>query len=537
MRIGKMAFIVAATLAFGCAQALPVIEANIPLGNNTHGIALDVVLVKAYVTNHDDGTVSIIDQHGNVTTIPVGSKPNRIIADVATHLVYLTNSTSPGTVTVINGATDTVVAVIPVGNNPTGIAADFLIGELYVTNNGSNTVSAISTATNSVIATIPVGNSPSDPDSNNLLKKLYVVNSADHTVSAIDELTHAVVKVIAVGLTPIKPAIDAQHAQVYVNNVADKTVSVIDSTTDTVVALVPSGQGQSGGGGASANFVTVSPVYHRAYLPNAVDGTLTIIDTDTNTVTHTVAVGTSPVDTVVDANGGNIYVVNQGSNSVSILDAGTETVIAALAVGGAPKGAATAVGLLFVVKTNGAAPDSLIVATTEDTLPNTSIATEFYHAIFNHYFHTADEIETDLLLDGVFGDDWHRTFEFWRVWTAPSPGRLPVCRFFSTAFGALSSHFYTPYAAECATLQADPAHVWELESPAVYYLALPDDTGTCPAGTVPLYRLYNNGMGGAPNHRYTADRAVRDMMIPLGWTPEGSGPDIVFACIPTLLSG
>jgi hypothetical protein len=64
-----------------------------------------------------------------------------------------------------------------------------------------------------------------------------------------------------------------------------------------------------------------------------------------------------------------------------------------------------------------------------------------------------------------------------------------------------------------------------------------DANGNCPAGTAPLFRVYNNGMGGAPNHRLTGDIITRDLMITLGWSPEGNGPLIIFACTPTLLSG
>ena len=114
-----------------------------------------------------------------------------------------------------------------------------------------------------------------------------------------------------------------------------------------------------------------------------------------------------------------------------------------------------------------------------------------------------------------------------------------MCRFFGTAFGAKSSHFYTPYPGECMQLRTNPAlsSVWQFEGPAVYYLALADASGNCPAGTTPLYRVYNNGMGGAPNHRYTTAPAVRAFMITQGWLPEGNGPDIIFACTSTLLSG
>jgi hypothetical protein len=49
---------------------------------------------------------------------------------------------------------------------------------------------------------------------------------------------------------------------------------------------------------------------------------------------------------------------------------------------------------------------------------------------------------------------------------------------------------------------------------------------------MPLYRLYNNGLSGAPNHRYTIHASVRSQMIAQGWIPEGNGPDGVFACVP-----
>jgi len=56
-------------------------------------------------------------------------------------------------------------------------------------------------------------------------------------------------------------------------------------------------------------------------------------------------------------------------------------------------------------------------------------------------------------------------------------------------------------------------------------MMLPDAAGNCRGGTVPLYRLYNDGKTGAPNHRYTTSLAVRAEMVAQGWIPEGSGND------------
>jgi hypothetical protein len=64
-------------------------------------------------------------------------------------------------------------------------------------------------------------------------------------------------------------------------------------------------------------------------------------------------------------------------------------------------------------------------------------------------------------------------------------------------------------------------------------VAVPDlITGACPAGTQPVYRLYNNGMGAAPNHRYTTSLATRAAMLAQGWVPEGYGADAVIMCAP-----
>jgi hypothetical protein len=179
----------------------------------------------------------------------------------------------------------------------------------------------------------------------------------------------------------------------------------------------------------------------------------------------------------------------------------------------------------------------MTIATTNDSIADTAIATEFYHADFNHYFHTANETETRYLVDGAFGDDWHRTFEFFRVWTTPGPGRLPVSRFFSTQWGTKSSHFYTANAAERAALISGQIPGWQLEADNVYYIMLADANGNCPDGTVPLWRMYNNGMGGAPNHRFSIYQATFLTMVGLGWVGEGQGPNVVYGCVPPLLTG
>jgi hypothetical protein len=65
---------------------------------------------------------------------------------------------------------------------------------------------------------------------------------------------------------------------------------------------------------------------------------------------------------------------------------------------------------------------------------------------------------------------------------------------------------------------------WKLEDDKLFNVMLPDSgDGTCPAGTIAVYRLYNRGMGGAPNHRFVTSLAERQNMISSGWIAEGYG--------------
>jgi len=128
---------------------------------------------------------------------------------------------------------------------------------------------------------------------------------------------------------------------------------------------------------------------------------------------------------------------------------------------------------------------------------------------------------------------WVRTGLRFFGYDAPAAGASPVCRYYRTpGFG--DSHFYSASVSECAAVAANPQQFpgWSLETSNAFYIALPDaTTGACAAGTVPVWRFYNQL---TINHRYTTDRLVRDDLRskPGTWVPEGYGPDSVIMCAP-----
>ena len=175
-------------------------------------------------------------------------------------------------------------------------------------------------------------------------------------------------------------------------------------------------------------------------------------------------------------------------------------------------------------------PGTVTIGTPSPPPDTVGVAVEYFYYLWGFYFVTADPAEIAALDSGAFDNVWGRTGETFHVWrSSTAPGSAPTCRFFSDAFAPRSTHVYTPFPAECELLQANPA--WTYEGIA-FYVTLPDDDGLCPPGTVPLYRAYNNGIGGAPNHRFTIDFATLQQMLAAGWTFEGNGNSHVFACVP-----
>src|SRR5262249_51856504 len=94
-----------------------------------------------------------------VGTIAVGDGPRRVTFSPDGTRAYVTNLNG-NTVSVVNTATNTVVATIPVGTQPIGVAFSPDGTRAYVSNLVSDTVSVIDTTRNTVIETLAGVNGP-----------------------------------------------------------------------------------------------------------------------------------------------------------------------------------------------------------------------------------------------------------------------------------------------------------------------------------------------------------------------------------------
>ena len=193
-------------------------------------------------------------------------------------------------------------------------------------------------------------------------------------------------------------------------------------------------------------------------------------------------------------------------------------------------------GVSIAVQLNGEScniqPFDVQAASASAPQPKIELAVEYYHSGWNMYFVTALPNEVAALDGGAFGGVWTRTgrqFNVYALEGAPASSST-VWRFVSTEFADKSSHVDTASVAEYDALVSGAIAGWQLEG-AVFSAPLPASDSTCPAGSIPVYRLYNNDMSGAPNHRLITDANDFAQMVTAGWSPEGQGAGVGF-CSP-----
>jgi hypothetical protein len=119
---------------------------------------------------------------------------------------------------------------------------------------------------------------------------------------------------------------------------------------------------------------------------------------------------------------------------------------------------------------------------------------------------------------------WTRTGEQFTVVLHPGcaatwAGWHPVYRFYREPIGGPDTHFFGADEAECGWLRERRSAGWVFEG-APFWVRYPAGAA-CPEQAVPLFRAYNNGQGGAANHRYSTKQAVIDAMVGRGWIDEG----------------
>ena len=181
-------------------------------------------------------------------------------------------------------------------------------------------------------------------------------------------------------------------------------------------------------------------------------------------------------------------------------------------------------------RVSGGAPEKFFAR--DLVIASTTPVVEYYSASLDHYFMATGAGEIAALDRGSQGD-WKRTgmrFKSWSRQADAGAGAVPICRFYARG---PNSHFFTGSKQECDYLKAleqqqraDAAARgtaflgWGYEG--IAFWAMVPVNGQCPAGTTPIYRVYNDRAAqNDSNHRFTADPVQYSAMMAT-WIDEGA---------------
>lgn len=227
---------------------------------------------------------------GPSAQIEVGEHPAHVIADRDGKRAFVTNS-EDGTVTVVDLVTASVVGTIPTGSFPHGMRMNPAGDEIYAANVESGSVSVLDPAGFKEIEQIAVGKAPVQvgftPDG----ARLFVSLRDDDSVAVIDPVERSVLDRIAVGDGPIQVYATPDSAFVLVANQGTEeepsdTVSVIEVATNQVIRTIRTGAGAHG--------VALDDKGQLAFITNIVDGSVSIIGIPSWEVIATIVVGAGP---------------------------------------------------------------------------------------------------------------------------------------------------------------------------------------------------------------------------------------------------
>jgi YVTN family beta-propeller protein len=124
---------------------------SIPLRSDLNAIAINPNTNLVYVTTTND-TMYVINGSTNkvVSRVLVGPSPNDVAVNPTTNAVYVTNA--DGTLSVINGSTyKELVSNLKIGADPAAISLNPKTNMIYVTHPSSGTISVINGTTNTVV--------------------------------------------------------------------------------------------------------------------------------------------------------------------------------------------------------------------------------------------------------------------------------------------------------------------------------------------------------------------------------------------------
>ena len=285
---------------------------------------------KAYVGNFADNTVSVIDAASDtvVATVPVVAGPHGMAIAPNGRTVYVSGDGSSA-VSVIDTASDKVIKTIEVGKAPNGLAltpdGDLLLVAVY----SDDRIAFVDTATQSVVTSIQVPKPHTisiRPDG----KLAYITTQepGHFALTVVDLATRNVVRSIPLEKTPRDGEFGYDGKAFYFTEAGVSAVEVLDPASDKIIAEIPTG--------VSPHFVDLFRSSPLGMVVVQGPGEVLLFDPASNKAARSIPVGKQPHWLALSGDGKTAFVTNEGSNDLSIVDV-TSGKTTTVTVGKAPR--------------------------------------------------------------------------------------------------------------------------------------------------------------------------------------------------------
>ena len=314
----------------------------------------------AYITNQGSHDVSVIDLASQqvVALVPVGRSPAGVVAASRTGRVFVSNPDSK-TISVIDMRTQQVVATLAAGEGSVGIdasadgsrvyAADWFANRLLVFD-GRAPSTALDTAAGTSagtaaraadqqapLASIAVGKAPAGVAASDRPGMVFVAERDDDSVALVDTNAGRVRLRARVGRHPFALLFDAPRQRLYALNVQSDDVSVLSTADPARLDLIATVKVGKAPYGAA-----LAASGSLLYVTNQHDDSVSVIDAASLTVLRTLPGFGYPEG--VAAHGERVYVVNWMNDEVSVLDARSGDALATVATGKNSRGFGAFIG-------------------------------------------------------------------------------------------------------------------------------------------------------------------------------------------------
>lgn len=279
---------------------------GIGIGNNPSDIEILPNGQRIYVTNNNDGNVSVISglDHSVLGSISVGNGPAGVTALPNSQYVYvmvtgqnyvLSIPTSSGPMATIPIPTPVFAAAVPSGEY------------IYVTSPSTGNVYVIRTSDNTVVDTISVGGVPLTIAALPNGQGIYVSTAPD-TSYAIRTYDNAIVDTLPAGATDMVFSPDGQY--LYMSS--SGLIFVVRTSDNSLVAALE--------GGFDSGGLCVHPSGRLLYAADNSSNTVSVICIPNNTVIkEDISVYDGPTYMAPSPNGEYIYVLSNRANTVGVV--------------------------------------------------------------------------------------------------------------------------------------------------------------------------------------------------------------------------